>query len=240
MKFIEDAKRINFDEARHVYTQDKNELISVTKFISHFANEFDADGSILLRKSAELKISPEALRKQWDDKRDKASEYGTGLHKSIEYYLNTSKIRRNEYSDIIKKFKENFKFKGELFSEVMLYDLDIGICGTADLVQVIDNKIVQIHDFKTNEKPLSDYSFGKKMLKPLTHLNDSKLTKYFLQISMYLYILSSKYGYEIGENNYLFWLNRKKREFEKIPIQLKMDEVVDIISHWMYRKALNE
>ena len=234
MQFLKDAKTINFNEKEHIYTLESQKFISVTSFIDTFANKFDPDGSILKRKAESLQITPDELQKQWDANRDEASEFGSKVHASIEYYLNTGKIRRNECKDIITNFKDSYRFDGEIFAETGLLDRELGICGTADLIQVLDNNVIQVHDFKTNKKPLTDFSYGKKMLHPIEHLNDSKLNKYFLQISLYLYLLSSKYGYEIGKENYIFWLNRKKEQFERIPVELKMNEVFDMIALWMY------
>lgn len=238
MQFLEDRKKIRFDEEAHQYWLNDKLCISVTQFINKFHNEFDADGSILARKAKEAGISEDKLQKQWKDKAAKAGVFGTNLHKSMEYFINTGKVRKNKYTNTIKHFSENFRFQGKLFPEVMLFDEDLLISGTCDVVQIIDNKIVQCHDFKSNEKPLSDFSFGRKMLPPVQYLNDSKLNLYFLQISLYLYLLSSKYGYEIGPNNFIFWLNRKKERFEPIPVQLKINEIINMIAHYSYEKSL--
>lgn len=239
MQFLDDAKKIHFDEKAHEYSIGEQKFVSVTSFIDTFSNPFDPDGAILARKAKELKTTPEQLKQVWQAKGEAAGAYGTLVHESVEHYLNTGKIKRNEHAATIKKFSKSFKFKGQLFSEVVLFDQELGISGTSDVVQIIDDQIVQVHDFKTNEKPLTDFSFNKKMLPPISHLNDSKLNKYFLQITLYLYLLSSKYGYEIGKNNYIFWLNRKTAEFEKILVQLKMEEVFAMIAHWMYNKQLS-
>jgi hypothetical protein len=238
MKFLDDSKKIHFDEPTHVYSVNGNRCISATQFIEKFQNKFDEDGSILKRKAEQAGISESKLQKQWDDKKNKAGDYGTLFHANIENYINTGKIKKNKYSNIIRHFSDTFKFRGDLFSEVVLFDEELLISGTCDLVQIIDNKIVQCHDFKSNEKPISDFSFGKRMLPPVQHLNDSKLNRYFLQISLYLYLLSTKYGYEIGENNFIFWLNRRKEELQKIPVQLKINEIMLMIAHYSYQKSL--
>lgn len=237
MKFIEDAKEIHFDEDKHVYTYQNQELISVTTFISRFANKFDEDGSMLANKAQKLGISKSQLQKQWDAKRDRAAKDGTFWHETIEHYLNTGKVRKNKFSHLVEEFK-NFTFRGKVFSEVLLSLPDIGLAGTSDIVQIIDDKIVQVHDFKVTEKRPSDFSYGKYMKEPISHLPDSKITKFSLQISLYMYILSVRYGYEIGDNNSIFWINRKKSAIERIPIELKLNEVIDMIAYYSYEKML--
>lgn len=237
MQFLEDSKLIHFDEPSHKYTIGDQEFISATTFIKSFSEGFDKDGSILKRCAAKENIPEAELKARWAKKGEDAGVYGTFFHQCVEHFLNTGKIRKNEHYQTLSKFKDEVKFRGKVYSEVVLFDKDLGISGTSDLVQIIDNKIVQVHDIKTNEKPPTDYSFGRRMMRPVSHLNDSKLSHYFLQISLYLYLLSSKYGYSIGPNNYIFWLNRKKEQLERIKVELKLTEVVDMIGCFMYAKA---
>lgn len=235
MKFLDDAKLIEFDEPTHKYTLDGKKLISATTFIDLFATKFDSTGEILTKCAIKEGVSEKVLKKRWNDKRDKAARIGTKIHSCIEYYLNTGKIKKNKYSEIVKHFSQ-YKFQGKLFSEIRIWDADLGICGTADLLEVLSNKII-IRDFKSNEKKPTDYSFGKYMKYPISHLPDSKITKYELQISLYLYILSSKYGYEIGEGNCIYWINRKKNIIEEIPITLRLDEITSMIAHYIYQQT---
>lgn len=237
MKFLEDAKLIQFDEPTHKYTFNGVELISATTFIDTFATKFDESGEILKRCALKEGVSEKELKKRWNDKGVKAASIGSKIHAGIEHYFNTGKIRKNKYTEIFKQFAQ-YKYKGKLFSEIRIWDADIGICGTADLLEVLDNKIV-IRDFKTNEKKPTDYSFGKNMKYPISHLPDSKLTKYELQISLYLYILASKYNYEIGEGNCIYWINRKKNIIEEMPVTLRMDEITAMIAHYLYLKSLS-
>lgn len=240
MQFLEDSKKIVFDEKEHKYRLDEKELISVTTFISLFSEGFDKDGSILKRCAIKAGVSEEDLKQKWREKGDKAAIAGKLWHKTAEEFIRHGKIRKNKFAPIVEKFAKQYKFKGELFSECLLFDDEILISGTADIVQIIDNKMVQIHDFKLTEKKPSDYAFGKYMKYPIQHLPDSKLTKFSLQISLYLYILSSKYGYEIGPNNYIFWIDKKKNDAIKIPVQLRLNEVMDMIAFYTYQKSLEK
>lgn len=236
--FISDAKQVVFNEKDHIYTLGDKRFISVTAFITTFHDKFDIDGSILKRCALKEGISSEMLQKRWHDKRDQAASQGKMWHETAEAYIKHGKIKKNKFTPILKKFISEHKFRGQLFSECLLFDPELMISGTADLVQIIDNRIVQVHDFKVTEKKPSDYSFGKYMKPPIQHLGDSKITKYTLQISLYLYILSSIYGYEIGPNNNIFWIDMKTHNIEKIPVQPKLTEITDMISHYMYQKSL--
>lgn len=234
-QFIQDGKKLSFDEENHIYSMGDKVFVGCTTFIKEFSHPFDPKGETLARCAAERGLSQVVLKKQWTDKADKASKIGRAIHSDIENFLSTGKIKKNKYTPILEKFSQ-LKFKGELFPECRLYDEDLLIAGTSDIIQIIDNKICQCHDIKTNEKIPSDFSYKRKMKYPLEHLNDSKLNHYFLQISLYLYILSSRYGYEIGDKHFIFWIDRAKNDIVKIPVQLKMNEIIDMISYYSYLK----
>ncbi len=238
MQFIEDAKKIQFDEAKHIYTYEGKELISVTSLIDLYKAPFDPTGEILISCAKKAGIPKSELKKQWEEKGDKAGKIGSLIHENVEHYIKTGKIKKNKYTKIIEQFAA-LKFRGKLYPESIIFDSDIGVAGTSDIIQIIDNKILQIHDIKTNEKKPTDYSFGKYMKPPLDHLPSGKLILYELQISLYLYLLSSKYGFQIGENHFIFWINRNKEEIVKIPIRLRIQEVIDLIADYVYTKNLN-
>jgi len=74
-----------------------------------------------------------------------------------------------------------------------VYLKSAGVCGQSDLVEVRDNK-VYITDYKTNKnfttKGYVDWrGNSKKLLYPLTHLEDCKLNIYNIQLSLYMYII---------------------------------------------------
>lgn len=238
-KFIEDQKLIKFEETSHLYkTLDDKELVSVTTFIQKFSEDFDSDGSILARCALKEGISEKELKKIWLKKGKDAADFGTKFHADIEFFIKNNKIKKNKNAPIIQNFKENYKPSGEVFSESIIFDEDIGIAGCVDIIELHNNQIV-VKDFKSNAKKPTDYSFGKNMKYPISHLPDSKLTKYELQISLYLYLLSSKYNYEIGEGNCIYWINRKKNIIEEMPVTLRMDEITAMIAHYLYLKSLS-
>lgn len=236
-QFLEDQKKITFLEKEHKYILDGKEFISATQFIDFFKPGFDETGEILTRCAIKEGVSEKVLKKRWKDKGVKAGKIGSDIHANIEHYLNTGKIKKNQYSLLVNEFSK-FKFKGRLFSEVRIFDEDLLISGTSDIVQLVDDNTLQIHDIKTNEKVPTDYSFGKYMNPPISHLPAGKLILYELQISLYLYLLSSKYGYNIGPNNFIFWTDRKNNKIKQIPIVLRINEIIDLIAHYTYQKSL--
>lgn len=238
MKFLDDQKLVEFDELNHIYKYNNQELLSITNWISSFSDGFDKDGSILARKAIELGISQKKLKKQWSDKGIRTSKLGTFFHKSVEYYFTTGKIKKDKFKDIVTDFAQVYKFEGSVFSECRIFSPSLKLCGTSDLVNLIGDTI-NIMDFKCTEKPINDFAFGRKFNYPIKHLNDSKLNKYTLQLSAYAYILNLEYGLKIGNNHCLFRVDPKKRTIERISIELKLNEITEMIAFHTYKNSLS-
>ena len=91
--------------------------------------------------------------------------------------------------DTVEKLNDN-----SVYVEKMIWSKIHKLCGTADLVEVVDGYI-HIKDYKTNEKiPFESYRDPKtrktkRLLSPLKHLDDCKGNLYQLQLNMYMYML---------------------------------------------------
>ena len=75
----------------------------------------------------------------------------------------------------------------------MVYLKSVGICGQADVVEVVDG-CININDYKTNKeiktKAYTNWEgITSKMYAPIAHLDDCNLNHYNLQLSIYAYII---------------------------------------------------
>jgi len=80
-----------------------------------------------------------------------------------------------------------------IYPEHLVYLKSLGICGQADLVEVV-NGYINITDYKTNKEIKSKgftnwEGITSKMFKPVNHLDDCNLNHYNLQLSIYAYII---------------------------------------------------
>ncbi len=179
---------ITFKEKSHQYFDSKgSELCSVSRLIQKFSHEFDPTGEILIASAKKHGVTPEELKKKWDEKKDYAALRGTACHKEIEYWVENKKIRDSEYRPLVEKVAA-IKFTGKLFSETRLGSSKAKIAGTIDIVELFKDNSCDIHDLKSNEK-IATYSYGKRMKWPLGHLWDSVFNHYNLQLSLYAYLL---------------------------------------------------
>lgn len=222
---------VQFFEDTHKYVVKKTgqQLISVSTLVKkHFCEEFDLDGKILARCAIKEGIPEKELKQRWEDEKNRSGTYGTELHAEFEYFIKTGEIRDTPHKDIVENFK-SIKFNGILKSEEILYDLDYGIAGCTDLIEVVDNQY-DIDDFKSN-KAIKKFSFGKYMKYPLGHLPDCNYYHYLCQLNIYSYLYEKMSGLW-PRNRRLFWINPKTRKIEEMLMEDIRLDVVNMLNHY--------
>jgi hypothetical protein len=201
---------IIFKEDGHTYEsieEDNIEWISVTSLVGKFKPKFDKEGQA--KKSAKNKNSKwygmtvEQILQAWDNETERAVTLGNFYHNQRESdMLDFKTIERNGTEvPIIKplindegiKLAPEQKLSDGVYPEHLVYLKSVGICGQADVVEIVDGYI-NINDYKTNkeikEKGYTNWEgITSKMFKPVNHLDDCNLNHYSLQLSIYAYII---------------------------------------------------
>ena len=160
---------IIFNAEDHSYksisTDENINWISVTTLISKFKNPFNAEKvAIKVSKKKNSKwygIKPKKIQEIWNNESIRAMTLGTFYHDQREKDIcSFSSIEREGFTIPV------FAPKGEedgikiapiqkldpgVYPEHMVYLKSAGICGQADLVEVVDGK-VNIIDYKTNKE----------------------------------------------------------------------------------------
>jgi ATP-dependent exoDNAse (exonuclease V) beta subunit len=201
---------IIFKEEGHTYESvdnDNIEWLSVTSFIGMFKPKFDAKGQA--KKSAKNKkskwygMSEREILDAWDNETKRAIKLGNFYHNQRETdMLDFNTIERDGTEiPIVKpltnddgiKLAPEQKLDEGIYPEHLVYLKSAGICGQADLVEIV-NGYINIYDYKTNkeikEKGFTSWEgITNKMFKPVNHLDDCNLNHYNLQLSIYAYII---------------------------------------------------
>jgi len=201
---------IIFKEAGHTYEsieEDNIEWLSVTSLVGKFKPKFDKEGQA--KKSAKNKNSKwygmtvEQILQAWDNETERAINLGNFYHNQRESdMLDFKTIERNGTEvPIIKplinengiKLAPEQKLSDGVYPEHLVYLKSVGLCGQADVVEIVDGYI-NINDYKTNkeikEKGYTNWEgITSKMFKPINHLDDCNLNHYSLQLSIYAYII---------------------------------------------------
>lgn len=201
---------IIFKEDGHTYEsieEDNIKWLSVTSLVSKFKPKFDKEGQA--KKSAKNKNSKwygmtvEQILQAWDNETERAINLGNFYHNQRESdMLDFKTIERNGTEvPIVKplindegiKLAPEQKLSDGVYPEHLVYLKSVGLCGQADVVEVVDGYI-NINDYKTNkeikEKGYTNWEgITSKMFKPINHLDDCNLIHYSLQLSIYAYII---------------------------------------------------
>ena len=246
--------------------------ISVTTLISKFKNPFNAEKvakKVSKKKNSKwFGIDPVEIQKIWNNESLRAMTLGTFYHDQRERDIcSFSSIEREGFTipvfvpkgeeDGI-KIAPHQRLDPGVYPEHMVYLKSAGICGQADLVEVVDGK-VNIIDYKTN-KEIKTKSFknwegiSERMSTPLSHLDDCNFNHYALQLSIYMYIIikhnpklrpgkihihhvrfeeegKDDYGYPITK--YTLEGDPLLKEVIPINIEYLKDDVIALI-HWLY------
>jgi hypothetical protein len=202
------------DEGHKYYTDDGFEWVSVTKLVEQFKEKFDAPKvaeKCSKGKNAKYKgKTPEQILAMWDKENKRATDLGSWYHNKREKAtLECNTITRDgiELPIIsplidgkVKSAPDQTLVEG-VYPEHLVYLRSASICGQADRVEVVGDRI-DVYDYKTNKEiKMRGYEFLKKkkkmMLGPLRHLEDCEFNHYALQLSVYMYVML-KYNYNLN------------------------------------------
>jgi hypothetical protein len=181
--------------------------ISVTTLIGKLKQPFDkkkvASRSSRSKKSKWFGMTPEEIIGAWEAESQRAISVGNWYHnqreedilglETLERYGVEVPIIHPISDDEGYKLAPRQRLTEGVYPEHFVYMKSIGVCGQADLVEVVDGTI-HITDYKTN-KEIKESSYvnwegiSQKMNFPVSHMDDCNLNHYNLQLSLYMYMM---------------------------------------------------
>lgn len=196
--FNEEGVIINFNEETHTYTNPttKNKLTGATTFIKRYYKEFSSDAIHTCVKYWGLE--KEIIQGAWDLGRDLAGNFGTGIHKALEFedlygvYRKPKdgsrcfNIKHPMLKKIVQEFYElndSLGFEGDVIPEALITDVENDFCALADRVLVTSwkEKRCRLQDYKVNINFTTPGECNWSELMPL-NLPTTKLSKLALQL----------------------------------------------------------
>jgi hypothetical protein len=201
---------IQFTEENHLYTsldpKEKIEWTSVTGLTKLFKPEFDTD-TVAKKCAANKKYklygkTEDEIKAIWAAESKRSTDLGTWYHNQREEQLLMHDTLTREgiaLPIIAPKMDGNVKIASSqslapgIYPEHMIYLKSAGICGQADRVEVIGDRI-DLYDYKTNKeirtKGFTNWQgVTSKLLHVCSHLDDCHLNHYALQLSVYMYMM---------------------------------------------------
>lgn len=198
---------VSFKEELHQYEviNTGQRLISATQLIDKYKPIFDEKGYIAKAIAKRDNKTVNEIYKQWETKKNNSLIKGTIIHNFLEKLVDNIKIVLNNDIKILNYFNKATRvycntlqeLKGELLTEFLLYNIELGIAGQIDLLEVLPDGSLNIYDYKTNENIEFTSKYKNKMLKDLNYLFDCSYIHYSLQLNVYRVMLE-KAGYKVN------------------------------------------
>jgi hypothetical protein len=240
-------QNISFAEKNHKYTilTDLVPYTSVTTWVHRQFAPFDSDKVIEKMMSAKswpkspyFGKTAEEIKTQWSANGAEVSSAGINLHRDIETFMNFPVDPANhetlfdyyqEHSELIENTSIEWNYFLDfvratfslvpLRTEWTIYNEDIKISGSIDMVYKNPDGTIMIYDWKRC-KDIGPNGWNKFAITDnLDHIPDSNFWHYALQLNLYKYILETKYDQTVTKLCLVkLHPNNKSKTFEVIPL----------------------
>ena len=250
IKELQFFKGIDFHEEQHFYTlNDYRFGISATSLIETYAQEFDSDG-ISQMVANKRGISQKEVLDEWKKENEFSCIKGSCIHlKAQSLWMNTNyeidyntiddtidKDRLKKEYDIMSKqatdFYNDYKDMYDMIQdEFIVWSKEFDIAGSID--GIMYNKNTQqccILDFKSNKDLQFKSKYRKKMKVPLHELDDVNGQHYYIQLSIYKYLIEKYTNIKVDEL-FIVYFNINADSYEIIEIPYLKKEVEEILEN---------
>ena len=248
LKVLKDSfKDFKFYADGHYYEcKGKRVGISVTTFIHEYCNEFDAEGMAEKVANRDGKTVQQVLD-EWAYKRDFSCSKGTTCHEWSQSLWSGAEYKpllfdeSKEYMSALDKIKNqavNFKNDYQEHLEHLIDELPIG-SEEFNIASCVDhlfyNKLtggLVLVDYKTNSlmEGYNKKAYKKAMKVPLSHINDDALHHYYIQLSIYKFLIEKYTGLKVDEM-FIVYMSENIDNYEIIPIPYLDKEVEEILEN---------
>lgn len=230
---------ISFREDGHIYTvQGDSGFTSVTTWNHSHFKEFNADAiiaSMMARESWPSSKyygkSPAEIKASWDANRDAAAVAGTQLHLDIERYYNGLPVSNDsvEFQHFL-RFAESSSSLTPYRTEWMVWDSELRLAGSIDMVFANDDGTLMIYDWKRSKGINKTNGWGDfSTTECISHLPDSNFWHYALQLNTYRGILERNYGCRVSAMR-LVCLHPVHRDYQVYTVPDLSAEISDLFA----------
>ena len=236
-----------FEEDHHYECNGKRVGISVTRLIEEYSNPFDQQAiaeKVALRDNKDIT----QVLQEWEYKNKFACEKGHFAHEftqslwsgiiyqeNIKSGLEDIKTPLNKIKQQAINFYNDFKDKFiHIQDEQLVGSEEYNICSAVDHLFLDKNGNVWLIDYKTNSilKGYNDDEknrrYTKKMLIPLQNLKDDSLNHYYLQLSIYKYLIEKYTNIKIYKTM-IVYMSENVENYELIETPYLENETKEIL-----------
>lgn len=246
LKVFQDFKF--FSEDHHYEYKGECVGISVTRFIEQYCNEFEKE-LIAERCAIKENKTVQEILDLWQYKNDFACRKGSTCHEFAQSRWSKEKYELDKFDEsdeyleaVLKIQKQAVNFYND-YKDTLEHLYDEFVVGSEeyDIASAIDhlfiNKLtggVVLVDYKTNSimkgynDELEKRKKAKNMKVPLSHIKDLTLNHYYIQLSIYRYLLE-KYADVQVEEMFIVYFSENIENYEIIEIPYLKKEVEEIL-----------
>jgi ATP-dependent exoDNAse (exonuclease V) beta subunit len=256
-------KNVIFSEPLHKYTivtDPTSNYTSVTTWVHSHFTPFNADeicdkmmnGRNWNESNKYWGMTKEQIKQQWSSNTSAAD--GTRLHYRIECFMNNPQCKTND--DLFRsslemetldneapewnyflQFIEDYSLLTPYRTEWMIYDEDVKIAGSIDMLYRNEDGSFTIYDWKRTKQISAANPFKKFAVSTsvIPHIPDTNYWHYALQLNIYRRILSRKYGINVRDMM-LVRLHPNAESYELICVP-ELNTEIDAI--WNHRISVN-
>jgi len=234
-----------FFEDGHYYTyKDKPISIGATGLIEQYTQDFDAQ-AVAERVAERDNKSVQEVLDEWKQKNKYACDKGHLGHlyaqslwnkenvlDEIEKFTNGLETPLDKILDQADNFYCDYKDRLEhLYDEYVIGSEEYDIASAIDHLFI--NKLtgwLVLVDYKTNSDIHKSERYAKNMKVPLSHLKDYTLNHYYIQLSIYKYLVEKYTNLKI-EEMFIVWFSENTENYEIIEIPYLKNEVIKILEN---------
>lgn len=236
-----------FEDDHHYECNGKKVGISVTRLIEEYSNSFDQQ-AIAEKVAIRDNKSVSEVLEEWEYKNKFACEKGHFAHEfvqnlwssiiyqeNIKSGLEAVKTPLNKIKQQAINFYNDFKDKfTHIQDEQLVGSEEYNICSAVDHLFLDKDGNVWLIDYKTNSilKGYNDDEknrrYTKKMLIPLQNIKDDSLNHYYLQLSIYKYLIEKYTNIKIYKTM-IVYMSENIEKYELIETPYLMKEVKKIL-----------
>ena len=226
-KHIRDES-IKFDEGPHIYHIDgDSSFTSVTTWNHSHFEKFNSDNIIdkmmngkNWKNSKYYGMTKQEIKNLWSNNGKEAAAAGTKMHYDIECFYNDMDVKNPsiEYEYFLRFHKQHTDLE-PYRTEWMIYDKELKLAGSIDMVFRNEDGTLSIYDWKRCKNIKKENQWQSAKTECINHLPDTNFWHYSLQLNTYKAILESKYGVKV-KDLYLVCLHpdNKNKNYQKIKV----------------------
>jgi len=243
-----------------ILTDLRSKYTSVTTWNKSHFPKFDADAVIanIMRGknwNPDNKYwgqTPQQIKASWFTSGASVADAGTDLHEQIEEFMNNSAlepgythkqllehyrsledtVKRGPEWQFFLKFVEDHPDMKPYRTEWMIFDEDVKLAGSIDMVYENPDGTLSIYDWKRAKDITKDNNWNKFALNPIIDkMPDTNFWHYSLQLNTYRHILETKYGKKIT-NLCLVRIHpdHPEQTYELLPVPILTNEMEDLFA----------